>query len=106
MSLVTWSNTEKRAARQAFDAALQAEFAEVLASFKARAKAARSVDDLWDIESALGRIRRGIDRKYDWRYSQLLDVLAQLVGEGRIQPNQLAALSEQKRAFIEQRLRR
>lgn len=102
MSLQQWSKAEKRAARSAFDAALQAEFAQVLAAFKAKAQAAQSVDDIWDIEAELGRIRRGIDRKYDWRFSQLLGVLVQLRREGRVQPDQLAGLSEDKRAYIEE----
>lgn len=72
-----------------------------MAEFKARAAAAAKPDDLWSIQEHLDRTRREIDRKYDYRYSQLIVVFGRLLREGRIQEEQLAGLSEEKLAFIQ-----
>ncbi len=95
-----WSQSEKKLARRVFDAALAAELAEVMTEFKARAVAARELDDMWSIEEHLHRKRREINEKYDYRYSQLLLVFGRLVREGRVQEAQLAGLSEEKLSYV------
>jgi hypothetical protein len=95
-----WSGAEKRLAREAFDAALAAELAEVLADFKARASAAMAADDIWRIVEDMERKRREIDGKYDYRYAQLPWVFGRLLREGRVQEAQLAGLSAEKLAII------
>ncbi|MBP6337627.1 MAG: hypothetical protein KA375_08530 [Vitreoscilla sp.] len=96
-----WSDSEKKLARRLFDAALQAELAEVLAELKRQAEAATTPDAMWDVEDYLTRRRRDIDQKYDYRYSQLILVFGWLLREGRLQPDQFAGLSEEKRAAIQ-----
>jgi len=95
-----WSKSEKKVARRVFEAALQAELAEVMADFKARAAAAAEPDDMWLIEEYLRDKRRAIDRKYDYRYSQLIWVFGRLLREGRIQEAQLLGFAEEKLAGI------
>ena len=95
-----WSESEKKIARRAFQAALTAELAEVMVDFKARAAAAAVPGDLWSIEEHLSRRRCEIDKKYDYRYSQLIRVFGRLLREGRIQEAQLVGLSEEKLSFI------
>jgi len=95
-----WSESEKKVARRAFEAALSAELSEVIAEFKARATAAAEPDDLWSIQEHLYHKRREIDEKYDYRYSQLLMVFGKLVREGRLQEAQLAGLAEEKLSYI------
>jgi hypothetical protein len=68
--------------------------------FKARAAAVAEPHEMWSIQEYLARKQREIDRKYDYRYSQLHLVFAQLIREGRVQQAQLAGLSEEKRADI------
>jgi hypothetical protein len=51
---------------------------------------------MWALEGYLREKRTGIDRKYDYRYSQLIVVFGHLLREGRIQEAQLAGLSEEK----------
>lgn len=96
MSLMKWSESEKRIARQVFEAALQRELAEVMAEFKQRASSATEPGDMWSVEQFLKRARTNIDSKYDYRYSQLLFVFGQLLGEGRISEDDLQGLSEEK----------
>lgn len=95
-----WSDSEKKAARRIFESALTAELAELLATLKQRAAQATSPEDLWQIESFLSAARREIDRKYDYRHSRLIFLLARLLREGRLAEGDLAALSEQKQSYI------
>ena len=96
-----WSASEKKLAHQVFEAALTAELAEIMADFKARAAAVAEPAEMWAIQEYLARKQREIDRKYDYRYSQLHLVFAQLIRQGRVQPAQLAGLAEEKLAYIE-----
>lgn len=95
-----WSDSEKRLARRVYDAALNAELAEIVIEFKTMAAAAAEVDDVWLIQEHLYRKGREIQEKYDYRYSQLLLLFARLLREGRIQQAQLSGLAEEKLAFI------
>jgi hypothetical protein len=95
-----WSSAEKALSRSLFEQALDAELAETLAEFKAKAAAARGPDDLWAIQDFLGARRRDIDRKYDYRYSQLIFVFGVLLRESRIRELQLEGLSQDKQDLI------
>jgi len=95
-----WTESEKRIARGAFEAALRAELAEALAEFKTRAAAAGAPHDMWLIAEDVQSKRHEIDQKYDYRYSQLVLVFGRLVREGRVQEAQLAGLTEEKLAEI------
>lgn len=96
-----WSAAEKKLARRVFEAALAAELAEIMADFKARAAAVMEPHEMWPLQEHLARKQHEIDRKYDYRYSQLHLVFGRLIREGRVQQTQLAGLSEEKRADIE-----
>ena len=100
MHYLKWSAAEKKLAHRVFEAALTAELAEIMADFKARAAAATEPHEMWAIREHLERKQRAIDRKYDYRYSQLLLVFGQLLREERIQEAQLTGLSEEKLAYI------
>lgn len=95
-----WTNAERRLAREVFDAALRKELSEVIAKFKSRAAALSEPDELWTLVRRTDRKRQEIDRKYDFRYSQLLRVLGQLVREDRIPEQALTGLSEEKISII------
>ncbi|MGQ0684564.1 hypothetical protein [Bradyrhizobium sp.] len=95
-----WSPAEKKIARRAFDQALQAALGRVMAEFKARASAASTSSQMWEIEDYLRRQRREIDEMFDYRYSQLIFVFARLIREGFLDENLLAGLSEEKRELV------
>ena len=95
-----WSHAEKAHSRRLFEQALNAELTETLAALKAKAAAASEPDDMWAIHDYLGARRRGIDRKYDYRYSQLIFVFGVLLRESRIQEPQLGGLSQDKQDLI------
>jgi hypothetical protein len=100
MSDIGWSVSEKKLARSAFEDALEAALAKILADFKAKAAAVTKASDLWPIEDYLRRRRREIDELFDYRYSQLLFVFARLIHEGYLDEARLSGLSEEKRAII------
>ena len=92
----TWSKSEKFIARTAFDAALKREFNQVIQEAKQKANQIKEPADLWDLEHYLTERRKEIDRKYDYRYSQLTQVFGRLLYEGRVSEEELRGLCEDK----------
>jgi hypothetical protein len=92
----TWSKSEKAIARTAFDAALGRELHEVIQKTKQMANEIQQSSDLWDLEHYLTERRKEIDRKYDYRYSQLTHVFGRLLYEGRVSEEELSGLREDK----------
>lgn len=95
-----WSPAEKKIARRVFDAALHHELAEIMQKFKSMAAKAAEPDDIWATEAFLTRARNSIDKKYDYRYSQLVFVFGRLLREGRISEGDLSGISEDKMQSI------
>jgi len=92
----TWSRSEKVIARAAFDAALGRELHEVIQETKKMASQIQQSSDLWDLEHYLTQRRKEIDRKYDYRYSQLTHVFGRLLHEKRLCEEDLRGLREDK----------
>jgi len=95
-----WSTSEKKIARRVFDAALHRELEEVMQAFKSKAANAVEPGDMWSTEEFLTKSRYAIDKKYDYRYSQLEFVFGHLLREGRITEEELSGLSEDKLQHI------
>ena len=91
-----WSRSEKTVARAAFDAALKRELQEVMQEAKQKANQVNEPADLWDLEHYLTQRRKEIDRKYDYRYSQLTQVFGRLLYEKRLGEEELGGLREDK----------
>ena len=96
----TWSRSEKTVARAAFDAALNRELREVMQETKQMANQIKEPADLWGLEHHLTQRRKEIDRKYDYRYSQLTHVFGRLLHEGRVSEEDLSGLREDKLRLI------
>jgi Photoprotection regulator fluorescence recovery protein len=96
----TWSKSEKTIARTAFDAALGRELHEVIQEVKRMASEIQESSDLWGLENYLTERRKQIDRKYDYRYSQLTLVLGRLLYENRLREEDLRGLREDKMKSI------
>jgi hypothetical protein len=91
-----WSRSERALARKAFDAALGRELHEVIQEAKKMASQIQQSSDLWDLEHYLTQRRKEIDRKYDYRYSQLTLVFGRLLYEKRLREEELRGLREDK----------
>jgi hypothetical protein len=92
----TWSKSGKAIARTAFDAALGREHHKVIQEAKKMASQIQQSSDLWDLEHYLAQRRKEIDRKYDYRYSQLTHVFGRLLYEKRLREEELRGLREDK----------
>jgi hypothetical protein len=95
-----WSRSEKAIARAIFDAALDRELREVIQQAKKMASQIQQSSDLWDLEHYLTQRRKDIDRKYDYRYSQLTHVFGRLLHESRLSEEELRGLREDKLKLI------
>jgi hypothetical protein len=91
-----WSTSEKTIARRAFVAALGRELHEVIQEAQKMASQIQQSSDLWDLEHYLTERRKEINRKYDYRYSQLTHVFGRLLNEGRLSEEELRGLHEDK----------
>jgi hypothetical protein len=89
-----WSRSEKIIARTAFEAALGRQLHEVIQDAKKRASQIQQSLDLWDLESYRAQRRKEIDRKYDYRYSQLTHVFGRLLHERRLNAEELRDLRD------------
>jgi hypothetical protein len=92
----TWSKSEKAIARTAFDAALKRELQDVMHKTKQMANQIKKPADVWELEYYLTERRKEINRKYDYRYSQLRHVFGRLLYEGRVSEEELRGLQEDK----------
>ena len=95
-----WSASEKTIARHAFDRALRKELEAVIHEAKRRAADIQQPSDLWDLEAYLRERRKEIDTRFDYRYSVLPFVFADLVSTGRLAEEDLHGLGEEKLAHI------
>jgi len=91
-----WSRSEKAVARTAFDAALKRDLQEVMQETKRMANQINDPADLWDLEHYLTQRRKEIDRKYEYKYSQLTHVFGRLLHEQRLCEEELRGLREDK----------
>jgi Photoprotection regulator fluorescence recovery protein len=91
-----WSRSEKAIARTAFDVALKRELHEVMEEARQMANQIEQPSDLWDLEHYLTQRRKEIDRKYDYRYSELTHVFGRLLRESRVSEEELRGLREDK----------
>ena len=100
-----WSRSEKAVARTAFDAALKRELHEIIQETKQMANQINEPADLWDLVHYLTQRRKEIDRKYEYKYSQLTHVFGRLLHEQRLCEEELRGLREDKlksiRSFAE-----
>jgi hypothetical protein len=91
-----WSKSEKAIARTVFDAALKRELQDVMQQAKQMANQIKEPADVWGLEHYLTERRQEIDRKYDYRYSQLTRVFGRLLHEGRVSEEELRGLRDDK----------
>jgi hypothetical protein len=96
-----WSAAEKVIARKAFNLALERELQAVILEAKSKAAKMQEPSGLWDLEQYLTQRRQEIDRIYDYRYSVLPFVLANLLSNGRLVEDELHGLGEDKLSWIQ-----
>ncbi len=95
-----WSEKEKQIAREALSKAYDKETEALIVEITKKASQITIIDDIWSLNDYLNSKRYDLDGKYDYRESTPLFVLAQLIKEGWLHPDDLASLTPDKRAKI------
>jgi hypothetical protein len=92
----TWSPSQKKAARAAFDLAVARELKAIRQHAETMLKDNKEDRVIWKLEEYLYEKRREIDQKYDYRYSVLMLVFPRLVHEGWLALDELDGIGEEK----------
>lgn len=95
-----WSTIEQKIAREAFDRAYEREISALIETVRERASTLLALEDLWHLHDFLSAKRHQIDGKYDYRYSVLIFVFANLVKDGWLKLDELEGLERNKLAKI------
>ena len=103
MIALNWSAHERKAARSAFEAALSRELAEVRRGIESILRSSDDATEIWRVRDYLNEKAREIDHKYDFRYSVLIGVFAQLIAEGWLTIEELAGMDSEKLDLIRER---
>jgi Photoprotection regulator fluorescence recovery protein len=96
VSEVDWSQTEQKVAKEAFEKAYAREIAALIQEVRAQASAIAELDDMWCLHDFLSARRHDLDGKYDYSYSVLIFIFAQLVKEGWLHLDELKGLETDK----------
>jgi len=100
----SWSKSQKKHARELFDLALEREYKALIEEINALRIESR--DEVWELRDRLNQKAKEIDQKYDYRYSQLIFVFAQLLREGYLSLEELSKLGDEKYHIIKKMLER
>ncbi len=93
---VPWSDSEKKAARKAFNLAYKKQCAAVTAKVKKMMASGSDPSNVWRVHDYLSVQRRAVDALFDYRYSVLLRVFAKLIYAGLLTEADLSGLREDK----------
>ncbi len=96
MDDLKWSKKEKSISRKAFDKAYHKECANVINTLKEKVAQLKNPEDIWDFKEHFDQRLKEIGRKYDYRYSILILVFAQLLKQGWIEIDDLEGLGAEK----------
>lgn len=97
---VKWSAAEKKVARKAFDQALKRHLLAITAEAKRMMANVADPSDLWQVEAYLTENRRTVDRIYQFRYSDLIQVFSMLMRDGWLKEADLVGLTPEKASEI------
>lgn len=95
-----WSHAEKKAARAAFDNALQRECSAIRQDAERMLQRCSEPADVWRVHDYLSEKRLEVDRKYDYRYSVLIQVFGRLLAQGWVTEVDLVDLKPDKLELI------
>jgi hypothetical protein len=97
---IQWSQAEQEIAEAAFAIAYHREIAALIQQVQQQAQAIAELVDMWALHDFLSARRHEIDGKYEYEYSALIFIFAQLIKEGWLRPDELAGLDPDKQAKI------
>ncbi len=97
---VTWTATEKKTARRAFDKAFERHCTTITAEARRMLENVTTPSDIWRVQEYLSEHRKTVDRIYQYKYSDLLLVFSRLMRDGWLTEADLAGLQQEKIARI------
>jgi Photoprotection regulator fluorescence recovery protein len=74
---------------------------EISNTIKEKVRKLENPSDIWSLHDYLSSQRKNVDRKYDYRYSQLLYIFPTLISQNYISESDLLGLSEEKMVIIQ-----
>lgn len=93
---VRWADAEKKVARRAFDHALERRLSAITSEAKRMMANVVDPSDLWRVERYLTESRKAVDRLYQFRYSNLLQVFSILMRDDWLKEADLVGLQSEK----------
>ena len=96
----TWTPTEKKLARIAFDNAFERHCTAITQEARRMLETTTVPSEIFRVQEYLTEQRRIMDRRYDYRYSQLLGVFGRLLSDGWLRESDLHGLQPEKIAKI------
>ncbi|MGK7875354.1 MAG: hypothetical protein AB4426_19260 [Xenococcaceae cyanobacterium] len=100
MSEINWSESEKKAAQEAFKRAYEGEINRLIQEVRQKTAEIAEIEEVWQLHDFLSARRHEIDGKYDYRYSVLVFVFARLLQEGWLNLEELQFLERDKLSKI------
>lgn len=100
MSEINWSETEKKAAHEAFNRAYEREISSLIEEVRRKVSEIAEIDEVWLLHDFLSARRHEIDGKYDYSYSVLIFVFSRLLKDGWLNLEELQFLEQDKLAKI------
>jgi len=92
----TWSHSQKKAARAAFDLASERDTQAIRREVEGMLQNSKDAGVVWRIEDYLYERRQEHDRVFDYRYSVLIFVFAGLVRESLLSEEELEGIGQEK----------
>jgi hypothetical protein len=96
----TWTPTEKKLARIAFDKAFERQCTAITQEARRMLETTTAPSDIFRVQEYLTEQRRIADGLYDYRYSRLLDVFGRLLSDGWLKEGDLRGFQPEKIAKI------
>ena len=92
----TWTPTEKKLARMAFDNAFERQCTAITQEARRMLDTTTAPSEIFRVQEYLTEQRRIVDRLYDYRYSRLLGVFGRLLSDGLAREGDLHGLQPEK----------
>ena len=93
---VSWSDLEQEVAQAAFQKAYERETNALIQEVRDNAVQISELEDIWRLHNFLSARRHEIDGKYDYNYSVLIFVFANLIKQGWLHLDELKGLDRDK----------
>ena len=91
---MNWSQKEKKVARKLYNLALERDYERLIEKIKEKIPTTK--EQVWELRDFLNLQAKEFDRKYDYRYSVLINTFYFLLQDGLLTLDELKELGEEK----------